>query len=94
MSDSARTLYLVCYDVADRRRLCRVHRFLLGYKTGGQKSLFECWLTRGELAEVRRGLVEHLDKNEDRAHIFQLDPRQRIRQLGCAEPPRQRFMIL
>jgi CRISPR-associated protein Cas2 len=94
MSDPARTLYLVCYDVADRRRLYRVHRFLLGYKTDGQKSLFECWLTRGELAEVRRGLVERMDEAEDRAHIFQLDPRQRIRHLGCAEPARREFMIL
>ncbi|MDR2451813.1 MAG: CRISPR-associated endonuclease Cas2 [Candidatus Accumulibacter sp.] len=94
MSDPARTLYLVCYDVADPRRLYRVHRFLLGYKAGGQKSFFECWLTRGELAEVRRGLVERLDLDEDRAHIFQLDPRQHIRQLGCAQPVCRQFMIL
>jgi CRISPR-associated protein Cas2 len=94
MLDPARTLYLVCYDVADPRRLGRVRRFLVGYKAGGQKSLFECWLTKGELAKVRRGLVELLDKDEDRAHIFQLDPRQHIRQLGCAQPVRQQFMIL
>ncbi|MDR3221640.1 MAG: CRISPR-associated endonuclease Cas2 [Candidatus Accumulibacter sp.] len=94
MSDPARTLYLVCYDVADPRRLYRVHRFLLGYKTGGQKSFFECWLTQGELADVRRGLVERLDLDEDRAHVFQLDPRQHIRQLGCAQPVHKQFMIL
>jgi CRISPR-associated protein Cas2 len=94
MKDPARTLYLVCYDVADPRRLYRVHRFLLGYKTGGQKSLCECWLTQGELTCVRQRLAELLDRSEDRAHIFQLDPRQHIRQLGCAQPPRQRFIIL
>jgi CRISPR-associated protein Cas2 len=94
MSDAFRTLYLVCYDVADPRRLRRVHRFLLGYKTGGQKSFFECWLTRGELADVRRGLIERLELNEDRAHVFQIDPRQHIRQMGRAQPVRQRFMIL
>jgi CRISPR-associated protein Cas2 len=94
MSDPVRTLYLVCYDVADPRRLYRVHRFLLGYKTGGQKSFFECWLTKGELADVRRGLVEWLDLDQDRAHVFQLDPRQHIRQLGCAQPVHKQFMIL
>ncbi|GHT84352.1 hypothetical protein AGMMS49960_08770 [Betaproteobacteria bacterium] len=95
MSDFARTLYLVCYDIAEPRRLARVHRFLLGYKAGGQKSFFECWLTAGELAVVRLGLMEQLDIVEDRAHIFQLDPRQRILQLGCAKPvPHSAFMIL
>ncbi|MDR1367650.1 MAG: CRISPR-associated endonuclease Cas2 [Candidatus Accumulibacter sp.] len=94
MSNPARTLYLVCYDVADPRRLYRVHRFLLGYKTGGQRSFFECWLTKGELSDVRCGLIERLDAREDRAHIFQLDPRQRARQMGCAQPVRREFMIL
>jgi CRISPR/Cas system-associated endoribonuclease Cas2 len=45
MSDVARTLYLVCYDVCEPKRLRRVHRYLMGYKVGGQKSFFECWLT-------------------------------------------------
>lgn len=30
MTDAKRCLYLVCYDVADPRRLRRVHRFLPG----------------------------------------------------------------
>jgi CRISPR-associated protein Cas2 len=72
-----------------------VHRFLLGYKAGGQKSFFECWLTAGELADVRFGLMDLLDQDVDRAHIFQLDPRQHIQQLGCAKPvPHSAFMIL
>ncbi|GHU04976.1 CRISPR-associated endoribonuclease Cas2 2 [Alphaproteobacteria bacterium] len=86
MSDFARSLYLVCYDIADPRRLAQVHRFLLGYKVGGQKSFFECWLTKSELSTVRRGLIERLFHTEDRAHIFQLDPRQQTRQLGLAKP--------
>ncbi|MCX7675820.1 MAG: CRISPR-associated endonuclease Cas2 [Alteraurantiacibacter sp.] len=87
MRDVARTLYLVCYDVADPKRLYRVHRFLLGYKVGGQKSFFECWLTPAELREVRAGLRARMNLAEDRAHIFQLDPRQRVRCLGQAQPP-------
>jgi CRISPR-associated protein Cas2 len=86
MPDPARNLYLVCYDVANRTRLSQVHRFLLGYKAGGQKSFFECWLTHGELTSVRRGLIERLDLDEDRAHIFQLDPRQKSTCLGSAHP--------
>lgn len=94
MSDIHRTLFLVCYDIADVRRLRRVHKFLLGYKAGGQKSFFECWLTAGELGAVRAGLRDRMDLIEDRAHIFQLDPRQRIRQIGTAKPVPDSFMIL
>jgi CRISPR-associated protein Cas2 len=94
MFDPARTLYLVCYDVADRRRLYRVHKFLAGYKVGGQKSFFECWLTAGELARVREGLRDRMDAVEDRAHIFQLDPRQRVQCFGAARPTPEFFAIL
>lgn len=95
MSDLARTLYLVCYDIASPKRLYQVHKFLLGYKVGGQKSFFECWLTAGELRDVRRGLTERIDESDDRAHIFQLDPRQEILCYGQAQAVnRGAFMIL
>lgn len=95
MNDVARTLYLVCYDICEPKRLRRVHRYLMGYKVGGQKSFFECWLTAAELREVRYTLAELLDLNEDRAHIFQLDPRMRRDMLGRAtQPPTDIFLIV
>jgi CRISPR-associated protein Cas2 len=95
MSDAARTLFLVCYDVSCAKRLYRVHKFLLGYKVGGQKSFFECWLTPAELREVRRTLAELIDPTEDRAHIFQLDPRMKSEGLGVAtQPVTDVFMIV
>lgn len=95
MKDFARSLYLVCYDIANPRRLRQVHKFLLGYKVGGQKSFFECWLTSAELKDVRLGLRQRMENSEDRAHIFQLDPRQHTQCLGCAQPPHGgTFMIV
>ena len=76
MPDPARTLYLVCYDIACPKRLYRVHRFLLGYKVGGQKSFFECWLTPAELREVRAGLLERMQLDEDRAQTCFADDMQ------------------
>jgi CRISPR-associated protein Cas2 len=95
MSDAARTLYLICYDVSSPRRLYRVRKYLLGFKVGGQKSFFECWLTPAELREVRRTLSDLLDLAEDRAHIFQLDPRMKRDFMGLAtQPVSSVFMII
>ena len=87
MSHATRTLFLICYDVSCPQRLYRVHKYLLGFKVGGQKSFFECWLTPAELREVRNTLANLLDLDEDRAHIFQLDPRMKCDLLGLATRP-------
>lgn len=81
---SYRTLYLVCYDICDQRRLHKVHRYLQGYRVGGQKSFFECWLTPPELKKVEHNLAEMMDGYEDRVHIFQLDPRMAVDCYGIA----------
>lgn len=95
MVEAARSLFLVCYDVSCPRRLRRVHHYLLGYKVGGQKSFFECWLTPAELREVRHTLEELVDPSQDRAHIFQLDPRMKSEGLGQAtQPVTDVFMIV
>lgn len=94
MNDAARTLFLVCYDISCPRRLYRVHTFLLGYKVGGQKSFFECWLTPAELREVRRTLEKLIDTTADRAHIFQLDPRMKNEGLGLATQPVTTFFMI
>ena len=95
MRGHARTLYLVCYDIADPARLNRVRKYLTGYKVGGQKSFFECWLTAAELTEVCRTLGELMDAQEDRAHVFQLDPRMARDLLGQArQPVTDVFMIV
>lgn len=95
MSDAARTLFLICYDVSSPKRLFQVRKYLLGYKVGGQKSFFECWLTPAELRDVRKTLTELLDLAEDRAHIFQLDPRIKQDLLGLAtQPLTDVFMII
>lgn len=95
MGDASRTLYLVCYDVACPRRLYRVHKFLLAYKVGGQKSFYECWLTLAELRMVTTTLSELVEPADDRVHIFQLDPRLRCEGMGRAREVRTDvFLIL
>lgn len=94
LTNPKRALYLVAYDIADHKRLAKVHRYLLGWKVGGQKSFYECWLTQAELGTVMRELGERIDPDNDRVHIFQLDERMRPKCYGVASPPPAQAFIL
>ena len=50
--------YLICYDIADKKRLRKVRKVAYGYALGGQKSAVEAPLTPKTLKE----LVARLDK--------------------------------
>jgi CRISPR-associated protein Cas2 len=82
-----RTLYLIAYDITEDKRLNRVREFLKGYSTGGQKSVYECFLTDGELNYVKEKLGRLIDEEEDRVHIFTMDARSRTHTLGIAVQP-------
>lgn len=83
-----RTLYLIAYDITSERRLNRVHEFLKGYSTGGQKSVYECFLTDGELRLVTGRLKRLVCPAEDRIHIFRMDGRSTPYVLGIALKPK------
>lgn len=93
---SYRSLYLVCYDISCPRRLHRVHRFLRGFKVGGQKSFFECWLTPPELKDIEQTLESFMELSEDRVHIFQLDPRMKpdCHGKGTSKPLGSPFILI
>ncbi len=82
-----RTLYLIAYDICDGRRLNQVRYFLKGYSSGGQKSVFECFLTAGELRIIAGELRHLIDEEADRAHIFVMDGRSETHTLGMAIQP-------
>lgn len=83
-----RTLYLIAYDITNDRRLNRVRQFLKGYSTGGQKSVYECFLTDGELRYVKKKIERLIREDEDRVHIFTMDGRSRTHALGIAVQPK------
>jgi CRISPR-associated protein Cas2 len=89
-----RTLYLVAYDVCEPHRLQKVCRYLTGYKVGGQKSVFEVWVTPAELRDIRSGLDKLMEPGEDRLHILALDPRMKPRCLGRATTFEQRHFAI
>ena len=79
-----RQLYLILYDVRDRKRLKRVHDALIGFSISTQKSFFECWMLKHECRLLLSTLEQIIDSTEDRIHMFQLDPRQTPTYLGRA----------
>ena len=90
----SRNLYLVAYDVCNPRRLHRVCKYLTGFKVGGQKSVYECWVTPAELRALRVELDKLMDPGEDRLHILALDPRMQPRCYGQAQTFTETFFSI
>jgi CRISPR-associated protein Cas2 len=86
MGAMVRQFYVAAYDVRDDQRLREALTVLKDYSTGGQKSVFECFLTAGERRELIRRIALVLDP-ADRFLLLRLDPNARFRTLGVATPP-------
>ncbi len=82
-----RILYIIAYDITDMRRLEKVRYFLKEYSTGGQKSVYECFLKKEELKFVISKLNRLINPYEDRVHVFRIDGRSNVITLGIALPP-------
>lgn len=82
-----RKLYIAAYDVADPKRLRKALRILRAYASGGQKSVFECFLTPAEQRELLAAMRELIDVNEDRFLLVLLEGHGEVRTLGRAVPP-------
>ena len=82
-----RHLYVAAYDVADPARLRRALALAKEFATGGQKSVFECFLSRTEHAELTDRMAGLLDSGEDRFTLLRTEPRARSEVLGIAVPP-------
>ncbi len=64
--------YLICYDIADPRRLGRVHRFLTTCAVALQYSVFSAILRRKELEYILANLEERIDVREDDVRVYPL----------------------
>jgi len=69
-----RTVYLVCYDICDDRRLRQVYKTMRGAGDHLQYSVFRCDLSRRELAELVANLSPLLDHGVDQVLIVDLGP--------------------
>jgi CRISPR-associated protein Cas2 len=69
-----RTTFIVCYDIADAKRLRRVFKICRNYGDHLQFSVFECDLSEAEKIELERKLGETMNLKEDQALFIALGP--------------------
>jgi CRISPR-associated protein Cas2 len=62
--------YLVCYDIANKKRLARVRKIVYSYALSGQKSALEAPLSKNLLNELIEKLNRVIDKEVDRINII------------------------
>lgn len=94
-----RRCYLVCYDIADDKRLRKVHRIMCGYGEPWQYSVFHCFLKEIDLVRMRTQLEDIMNLKEDQVLVLDLkntDPNERpaLSSLGRSVPPTPTGMLI
>jgi CRISPR-associated protein Cas2 len=69
-----RTTYLVCYDIADDKRLRRVFKTCRNFGDHLQFSVFECDLSPAEKIELETALRALIHHDEDQVLFVSLGP--------------------
>jgi CRISPR-associated protein Cas2 len=87
MSFSEQRSWLVAYDVANPRRLGRVHRYLKRHAIPVQYSVFVMRGNEWMLRQVLEGIEERIDPGEDDVRAYHLPNRCEVAMLGSQHLP-------
>lgn len=77
--------YLVCYDIAEPRRLGRVLKFMKGRGIHLQYSVFHCLLQWPTLLKLKDDLERLIDKKADDVRIYPLPAGCKVIVMGCGD---------
>ncbi|MDZ7617687.1 MAG: CRISPR-associated endonuclease Cas2 [Patescibacteria group bacterium] len=69
-----RSVFLVCYDVADDKRLRRAYKTMCGYGHPVQYSVFRCELSPVERQLLKESLWSIMNWSHDRVMLIDLGP--------------------
>ncbi len=69
-----RKTYIVCYDIADPKRLRNVFKKMRAWGDHLQFSVFECQLRKVDLVRLRSELAEIIHHDEDQVLFVNLGP--------------------
>lgn len=82
MSNSGRRRHLICYDIANPRRLGKVARLCERTGIRIQYSVFEAHLSESELRAFERKLRELIDQRLDDVRIYGMHENRTITTIG------------
>lgn len=68
-------LFIICFDVADKRRLRAVSKTLEDFGKRVQYSVFECHLNKADLQDLQQKITELIDSEEDHVRYYSLCPK-------------------
>ena len=66
--------YVVSYDIREQKRLCRVHKAMLGFGEPVHYSVFRCDLTSRGKVEMAAALTDLIAADCDRVMIINMGP--------------------
>lgn len=69
-----RRTYIVCYDIADPKRLRNVFKKMRAWGDHIQFSVFECQLRKVDLVRLRAELAEIINHDKDQVLFVDLGP--------------------
>ena len=69
-----RSTYIICYDIADDKRLRKVFKTMKAYGDHLQYSVFECQLSASDLIQCRQRLSEIINHAHDQVLFINLGP--------------------
>ena len=95
----ARQRFIVCYDIANPKRLRRVEKTIKAFGSRIQFSVFECLLDATRLQQLRKNLGDVINSDHDQVMFLSLGPEAgnsnfRIDTLGLPYTERSRVTIL
>lgn len=90
------SLYVVAYDIPDDRRRTKIHKILKGFGQWTEFSLFECFLTKKELLQMRAKLDKYLDTRTDKVRFYLICDAcmTKIETIGIPEPEEETSYII
>ncbi len=78
--------YLICYDIANERRLAHLHHFISRHAVMVQYSVYYLETTEANLADIVDGIRQRIAAHADDVRIYPLPSSVQVKFLGNAEP--------
>jgi CRISPR-associated protein Cas2 len=93
MALNQRRSWLICYDIANAKRLVRLHRFLKGNAMPVQYSVFYWEGSTTQLRTLMQNIAERIDKVEDDVRAYPLSLPTVVDALGRGNLPDDALLV-